>query len=166
MNTDSEGIAEFLTVFPGYYITRSTHIHLTAQTNVSSSAAADTSYSTVGTKHVFQLFFNETFINQAYELYPYNAHLSTLNRTLNEGDSVYITANTGGCSAEISVNLLGDTIADGIVGYITVGINSTAANMITTGGSISPIGVIPTVSVESGFRAAATGVDIAAGYGN
>lgn len=86
-----------------------------------------------------------------YELDPYNAHLSTLNRTLNEEDNVYVTANTDGYSAEISVSLVGDSIADGIIGYITVGINSTAADMITTGGSINSIGVIPTVSVESAF---------------
>jgi protocatechuate 3,4-dioxygenase beta subunit len=31
MKTDTEGMAEFLTIFPGYYATRSTHVHLTVQ---------------------------------------------------------------------------------------------------------------------------------------
>jgi protocatechuate 3,4-dioxygenase beta subunit len=163
MSTNTEGIAEFLTLFPGYYITRSTHIHLTVQTNVSSNSSESYSYSSASVQHVGQLFFTESLINSVYALSPYSAHLSTLNRTTNDEDSVYATSNTDGYSSIISVELLGETIADGLVGYITVGVN-TSASVVTSGGSINPIGVIPTVSVASSVRAAATAVDVADGY--
>lgn len=165
MSTDETGIAEFLTIFPGYYITRSTHIHLTAQTNVTSSNYTDSSYNAASVQHIGQLFFNETLINSVYELDPYSAHLDTLNRTINSEDSVYSVANGDGYSAEISVSLLGASISDGLVGYITVGVNSSAAALAVSGNTVNPMGVIPTVSVAESFRAQAINVDKAAEYG-
>ncbi|PMD31119.1 aromatic compound dioxygenase [Hyaloscypha variabilis F] len=146
-STDTEGMAEFLTIFPGHYVTRSTHIHLTVQTN-----------------HIGQLFFDESLIKSVYALSPYAAHLATLNRTTNAEDSLYATANGNGYSAVISVSNLGDAVADGLVGYITVGVNSSAAGLTTSGGSMNPIGIIPTVSVADSVRAQATAVDAADGY--
>jgi hypothetical protein len=162
MATDEEGMAEFLTIFPGYYVTRSAHIHLTVQTDVGNGSS---SYSSASVQHIGQLFFEESLINSVYELDPYSAHLDTLNRTTNSEDPLYTSANGGGYSAVVSVSYLGDSIEDGLVGYITVGVNSTAAGLTTTGGSVNPVGVIPTVSVASSVRAAATAVDIADGYG-
>lgn len=164
MATGEDGIAEFLTVFPGYYITRSTHIHLTVQTNVSSNSSADYSYSKASVQHVGQLFFNETFINTVYQQSPYIDHLSTLNRTTNDEDPLFTSANGDGYSSVISVEYLGDSITDGMVGYITVGVNKTAEGLTTTGGSVNVLGVIPTLSVASSSRAEATAVDKADGY--
>ncbi|KAH8660755.1 Intradiol ring-cleavage dioxygenase [Tricladium varicosporioides] len=161
MSTDTNGMAEFLTIFPGYYVTRSTHIHLTVQTNVTTSS----SYSAASVQHIGQLFFNESIINSVYELDPYAQHLLTLNRTTNSEDKLYTSANADGYSSVISVTKLGADLADGLVGYITVGVNSSAAALTTSGESVNPMGVIPTVSVASSVRAAATIVDVAAGYG-
>lgn len=161
MNTDSEGMAEFLTIFPGYYITRTTHIHLTVQTNVSNN---DSSYSAAAVQHVGQLFFNESLINSVYELEPYNAHLSTLNRTLDSEDSLYTSSQANGYSSVISVQKLGASIADGLVGYITVGVNASAAGVVTEGGSVNVLGVIPTLSIDPSARATAYVADEADGY--
>ncbi|WAO93506.1 Hypothetical protein NCS54_01105600 [Fusarium falciforme] len=54
--TGENGVVEFLAKFPGYYITRTTHIHVTAQPNIS----AGTSYSASSVRHIGQLFFQET----------------------------------------------------------------------------------------------------------
>lgn len=164
MNTNEEGVAEFLTIFPGYYITRSTHIHLTVQTNVTGNETSDYSYSKASVQHIGQLFFNESMINSVYELDPYNAHLATLNRTLNADDGIYVSSNEGGYSSVISVQLLGETIADGLVGYITVGVNSSAEAATTTGGSVNVLGVIPTLSVADAARQTAIDIDIGEGY--
>lgn len=85
MNTNFEGTAEFLTIFPSCYTTRSTHIHLMVQTNVSNT---DSSYeaTSVLLQHTGQLFFSKSLINSVCELDPYSAHLSTLSRTLNNKD--------------------------------------------------------------------------------
>ncbi|KAI0173751.1 Intradiol ring-cleavage dioxygenase [Pestalotiopsis sp. NC0098] len=158
--TDSEGMAEFLTLFPGYYVSRTTHIHVTVQSNVSNG----TSYSASSTQHLGQLFFEESLLSSVYSLSPYSEHLSTLNRTTNSEDSLFSSATSAGYSAIISVEQLADDIAAGLVGYITIGVNTSAEAAVTTGGSVNPQGLIPTVSVASSKLAQATAVDVADGY--
>lgn len=160
LKSDSEGMVEFLTTFPGYYITRTTHIHLTVQADI----ANGTAYNASSVQHVGQIFFEEDLINKVYQLSPYSAHLSTLNRTTNDEDTVLASAATDGYSPIISVEYLGSSLTDGLVGYITVGVNTSAAGITTTGGSVNPQGFIPTVSVAESERAAATSIDALAGY--
>ncbi|KAI9733918.1 MAG: hypothetical protein M1834_002573 [Cirrosporium novae-zelandiae] len=159
--TDTDGMTEFLTIFPGYYASRTTHIHVTVQTNVSGT---DTSYSNASVQHVGQIFFQESLINKVYELSPYKAHLSTLNRTTNSEDSLMSVANADGYSAMVSTAMLGDSLEDGLVGYITVGVNSTADAIAVTGTDVNVQGWLPTVSLASGAQASASAIDAAAGY--
>lgn len=113
--TDSNGMIEFVTKFPGYYVTRTTHIHVTGQTDITNG----TSYSKSKVQHIGQLFFEEDLLNSVYALSPYVEHLSTLNRTTNSEDSLYSDASSDGYSAVISVTQLGDNIEDGLVGYVS-----------------------------------------------
>lgn len=113
--TDDEGMAEFLTLFPGYYISRTTHIHVTVQTNITNG----TSYSASDVQHIGQLFFDEDLINEVYQLSPYVAHLATLNRTTNAEDSLFSTATSEGYSAIVSVSQLTDDLAGGLIGYVS-----------------------------------------------
>lgn len=159
--TDSAGMTEFLTIFPGYYISRTTHIHVTVQTNVTGK---DSSYSDAGVQHLGQLFFDEDLINSIYQLAPYKAHLSTLNRTTNAEDSLYSSANGDGYSAVVDVSKLGESLADGLVGYITIGVNRTATAALTTGGSVNVVGALPTVTPSPGAQAAAYALDASEGY--
>ncbi|KAJ5999794.1 hypothetical protein N7481_000203 [Penicillium waksmanii] len=159
--TNEAGIAEFLTIFPGYYDNRTTHIHATVQHNVTGD---DTSYSVTAIQHIGQLFFPEELINSVYKLAPYHALLSTLNRTLNSEDSVYKSAMTDGYSAMISTELLGETLADGLIGYITIVVNKSAAAIATTGTQVNVQGYPPTVSLTSGAQAVANTNDLAQEY--
>ncbi|KAH8898618.1 aromatic compound dioxygenase [Thozetella sp. PMI_491] len=97
--TDESGMVEFLTHFP---------------------------YSQSAVQHLGQLFFDEDLINSVYNLSPYSAHLATLNRTTNAEAKLFSTVTAGGYSAPISVEQIGDGISEGLVGYITIGVNSTA----------------------------------------
>ncbi|KAF4458149.1 extracellular dioxygenase [Fusarium albosuccineum] len=137
--TDNNGMIEFLTKLPGYYITRTTHIHVTAQTNITNG----TSYS---------------------HSKPYKEHLATLNRTTNSEDSLFSDASADGYSAVISVSQLTDRIEDGLVGYITIGVNPTADGLATTGGGVNPQGWLPTVSINPTKYAQASQIDKADGY--
>ncbi|KAJ4353828.1 uncharacterized protein N0V89_005558 [Didymosphaeria variabile] len=158
--TDSNGMVEYLTKFPGYYASRTTHVHVTVQSDVTNG----TSYSTSGTQHLGQLFFDEDLLSQVYAVEPYNAHLSTLNRTTNAEDSLFSEASADGYSAMVSIEMIGDNIEDGLIGYITVGVNPDGEAAVTTGGSVNPQGLIPTVSVAEEKKAEATAADLAAGY--
>jgi protocatechuate 3,4-dioxygenase beta subunit len=113
--TDSNGMAEFLTKFPGYYTSRTTHIHVTVQSNTT----AGTSYSVSGTQHLGQVFFDEALLAKVYAVSPYSAHLATLNRTTNAEDSLYASASADGYNAMVSVEMIGDSIEDGLVGYVS-----------------------------------------------
>ncbi|KAK0220914.1 Intradiol ring-cleavage dioxygenase [Armillaria nabsnona] len=156
--TDENGIAEFLSTFPGYYASRTTHIHIAVHVNGSVSEDGTNTLTTSSIQHVGQLFFNESLINEVYAMDPYTAHLSTLDRVTNDADSIYPVANADGYSAVISAQLLGSTLADGIVGYITVGVN--VSETFDTSDS-NPIGVIPTVSLSAGAEASASALDAA-----
>lgn len=158
--TNEDGMAEFLTKFPGYYTTRTTHIHITAQ----AGAGANQSFANTDVQHIGQLFFDEDLLSEVYSLAPYAAHKETLNRTTNAEDSILSVANADGYSAMIDVDLLGATVADGLVGYITVGINSSAAGLAVSGNTVNPLGVLPTVSVSPEKVAQATAIDKADGY--
>jgi hypothetical protein len=126
------------------------------------------------------VFFAEGLLSKVYAVEPYSVHLKTLNRTTNAVDSLYTSANSEGYSALVSVEWIGDSIEDGLVGYVcnlnllrvnllrdiqvTVGVNSTGDAALTTGGSVNPVGIIPTLSVNESQKAQATAADITAGY--
>ncbi|TDZ34945.1 hypothetical protein C8035_v010165 [Colletotrichum spinosum] len=139
--SDARGMIEFLTKFPGYYVSRSTTV-----------------------QHVGQLFFEEDLLESVYAASPYAAHAEMFNRTTNDEDSVLSSASEDGYSPFISVSLLGDGVEDGLVGYITIGVSSTGDGIATTGTDVNPQGWIPTVSVGTEKMAQATAADRAAGY--
>ncbi|KAJ6086586.1 hypothetical protein N7467_005500 [Penicillium canescens] len=159
--TNEAGIGEFRTICLDYYSFRMTHIHATVQTNLTND---DTSYSDAATKHVGQLFFPGELINSVYQLAPYHAHLSTLTRTLNGEDSVYSIANDDGYPAMISTELVGETLAEGLIGYITIEVNKSASAIATTGQDVNVQGYLPTVSLSSSVQAASNTFDIAECY--
>ncbi|GKT47606.1 uncharacterized protein ColSpa_07787 [Colletotrichum spaethianum] len=158
--SDEQGMIEFLTRFPGYYASRSMHVHVTVQAN----ATDGVSFGQSALQHVGQLFFEEDLLSQVYAVSPYSSHLETLNRTINAEDSVLSSASEDGYNPFLSVSLLGDSVEDGLVGYITIGVNSTGDGIATTGTDVNPQGWIPTVSVATGKLAQATAVDRAADY--
>ncbi|KAL4904326.1 hypothetical protein BDW74DRAFT_178911 [Aspergillus multicolor] len=162
--TDSEGMSEFLTTFPGYYVSRTTHIHVTVQTNVTDKSETSYNSASGGVQHLGQLFFPEDLINEVYALEPYAQHLATLNRTTNAEDSLYASASSDGYSAVVSTALLGETLAEGLVGYITIGVNRSAEAATTTGGSVNPQGFLPTASPAAGAQESAYAIDRAEGY--
>ncbi|MBJ8342603.1 intradiol ring-cleavage dioxygenase [Antrihabitans sp. YC3-6] len=72
--TDANGIAQFTTIFPGWYPGRAAHIHLKVHVD----------RKTVLTS---QLFFEETLLDEVYATAPYNSH--TGSRTTNASDNIY-----------------------------------------------------------------------------
>jgi protocatechuate 3,4-dioxygenase beta subunit len=122
--TDEEGVMEMKTVFPGFYIQRAVHIHAQVHTNWAignnGTIIADETVSTG------QLFFDEDLTEQIVSLYPYSTH-TTINRTLNSDDGVWVDEATGGFNPLVDVIPLdGHDVTKGMVGYITIGVNSSA----------------------------------------
>lgn len=122
--TDAEGVMEMKTVFPGFYIQRAIHIHAQVHTNwtigPNGTVTADNTVSTG------QLFFEENLQEQIMALWPYSLH-TQINRTTNDIDSVWADEATVGFSPLMQVVPLdGEDVTKGMVGYITLGVDSTA----------------------------------------
>jgi protocatechuate 3,4-dioxygenase beta subunit len=126
--TDAKGLAVFDTTYPGWYQGRATHIHL--KVHVGGGVSART-YSGGHVAHTGQLFFPETLNDSVYHLSPYKRHSGA--RTRNASDSIYRQA--GGSSAVVkTARVRAGSLANGLVGAITLGVDPDATPAAVGGG--------------------------------
>ena len=114
------------TVFPGFYVQRAIHIHVQTHTNwVVRDNGTVVSDNTVSTG---QLFFSEELSQQIMALEPYASH-TEINRTTNYVDDIYAGEMAGYWDPTMQVVPLdGVDVTKGMVGYITLGVDSTATS--------------------------------------
>lgn len=141
--TDDDGVAQFQTIFPGHYSGRATHIHVIAHLN---ATILPNNTLTGGTAaHVGQLFFDQELISQVEATSPYNTN--TIAVTTNEEDRVFSdeTENTTS-DPVVEYVLLGDDLSEGLFGWITIAVNTSAeydpnySFIYTSSGSIAESG--------------------------
>jgi protocatechuate 3,4-dioxygenase beta subunit len=99
--TDENGIAEFLTIYPGWYTGRTVHLHFKIRTVVPQ------------TDFTSQLYFDDAITDEVMLLDPYAERGAR--STLNSGDSIFL-AN----GSELVLNVEPD--GDGYVGTFELGI--------------------------------------------
>ncbi|KIM83257.1 hypothetical protein PILCRDRAFT_819495 [Piloderma croceum F 1598] len=123
--TNENGIVELTTIFPGFYAGRAPHIHTMVHKDwVMSENGTLVSHS--GTVvHNGQFFFHEKWNDMIYAERPYTDNKNR--RTLNKDDHILSEENADGNNAFLELELLGESLADGILGYITMGVNSSAS---------------------------------------
>ncbi|KAF7539805.1 hypothetical protein G7054_g1898 [Neopestalotiopsis clavispora] len=120
--TDAHGMMEMKTIFPGFYTGRAIHIHVQAYTDWTLHENGTVSAGNIVSTG--QLFFNETVSAQIMSLEPYASH-TQINRTMNSVDSIF--SYDGGYSPVVSVVPAdGVDIRNGMIGYITIGVDTTA----------------------------------------
>ncbi|KAJ7161244.1 aromatic compound dioxygenase [Mycena crocata] len=114
--TASNGIAEFQTIFPGYTSDSANHLNILVRTS---------SFESSGVDHFGRLFFSDpwTDIIGMYTNYNQNTHA----RVKNANDPTFAAANRNGFNSIIDVEEIHDDWPEGIIGYITVGVNPTKA---------------------------------------
>lgn len=83
--TNRQGIAEFATVYPGWYAGRTIHIHL--KVRLGGSAGAER-YAGGHVSHTGQLFLPEDITEQIAKMDPYVKH-SNVHRTLHSEDNIF-----------------------------------------------------------------------------
>jgi protocatechuate 3,4-dioxygenase beta subunit len=98
--TNRQGIAEFATVYPGWYAGRTIHIHL--KVHLGGSAGAER-YSGGHVSHTGQLFLPEDITEQIAKLDPYVKH-SNVHRTLHSEDNIF--RQQGGAQSLLSLERL------------------------------------------------------------
>ncbi|KAL1871363.1 hypothetical protein Daus18300_004729 [Diaporthe australafricana] len=120
--TNSNGIVEFTGIVPGFYVERTIHMHVQVHTDWAIRSNGTIASST--TVSTGQLFINETLSAQLMALEPYVSH-TAINRTTNDIDSIYAgeVANGWDPSFQI-VPLDGENVENGVIGYITVGVDT------------------------------------------
>lgn len=138
--TDVNGVAQFESTFPGHYTGRATHIHILTHnvnnTVVRTNGTLLTGYGnyTASASHVGQIFFDQDLISTVEALAPYNTNTQEL--TLNADDDIL-----AGESAEMDpfleyVLLNPDNVEDGVLAWISLGIDPTADQDISSAGTI------------------------------
>lgn len=105
--TDSSGIAEFLTIYPGWYRGRTVHIHFKIRKN----ATADKAF-----EFTSQLFFDDKQSAEIFKLAPYSQ--KGQQDTLNEQDGIY---RNGG--DQLLLTLVKDEKGEGYNATFDIGLN-------------------------------------------
>ncbi|KKY14578.1 putative gpi anchored dioxygenase [Phaeomoniella chlamydospora] len=121
--SDSEGVVQFETMFPGHYSGRTTHIHMVAHLNVTVLPNNTVVGGTVA--HIGQLFWDQDLIYEVEGTYPYNTNNITI--TTNAEDRVFSTETEDTTSDPVLEYVyLGDDLSHGLFAWVTIGVNRSA----------------------------------------
>ncbi|KAI1258494.1 Intradiol ring-cleavage dioxygenase [Xylariaceae sp. FL1019] len=122
--TDSDGVVQFDTIVPGHYTGRTPHIHLLA-TYGATVLENSTYLAASGTPtHIGQIFFDQDLITEVETTEPYTSNTQSL--TTNAEDMINIQEATVDYDPFLDYVRLGDSITDGLLGFITVFVDSSA----------------------------------------
>ncbi|RMD44196.1 hypothetical protein DV735_g1029, partial [Chaetothyriales sp. CBS 134920] len=128
--TDSDGIVQFITNIPGHYTSRAPHIHILSHSPDSVTVLDNGTLSTAdGTtaSHVGQLFFDQDLLTEVGEIDPYTTNTQEL--TLNADDQI-LAAEAASVDPFVEYTLIGDTLSDGILAWISIGIDSSEESSV------------------------------------
>lgn len=131
MPTDKNGVTEFTSIFPGYYSGRSTHVHV--KVHPEWETLPNGTFKSGRLIHTGQFFFDDALNVQIDKLQPYNENPLTqpgkAGRTRNWEDSlqIYQSSHDNGYMPTFDVEFLGGVLQQGLIGYITMGVNMSAS---------------------------------------
>ncbi|KAI5477032.1 intradiol ring-cleavage dioxygenase, C-terminal domain containing protein [Pseudohyphozyma bogoriensis] len=125
--TNKNGVSSFTSIFPGYYTGRATHVHVKIVPEW--TPLANGTYEMGRLVHTGQ-FFVEDHINEIVDkIHPYteNPIKNKWGRTRNWEDSlkIYPDSHQNGYQPTFEIEKLGGVIQQGLIGYITVGVDMT-----------------------------------------
>lgn len=118
--TDSDGASQFHTLVPGHYAGRAPHIHVMVHLNAT-AAANGTLMDTTHIGHVGQAFFDQELLTSVEATSAYAANTQTL--MLNSEDGI-LAEEAATSDPFVQYVLLGDSIEDGLLGWLSFGIDA------------------------------------------
>ncbi|MEU9139656.1 intradiol ring-cleavage dioxygenase [Streptomyces sp. NPDC048404] len=116
--TNTSGVANITTIYPGWYRGRCVHIHVKVHTGV--TLTSDGSFTGGQELHTGQLFCNETITTAIAKVSPYSTNKVT--RTTLAQDSIY--DDGGASSGLLTLTALGSTASSGYTGTLTLGVET------------------------------------------
>ncbi|EGZ05619.1 hypothetical protein PHYSODRAFT_390988, partial [Phytophthora sojae] len=129
--TDSDGFVSFATKFPGLYAGRTTHIHI--MTHSDGTVLANGTYSGGRVSHVGQLFFDQSLITEVQSTGVYADN--SIRVTTNEDDSIALQSAADDFDPFVQYVKLGESVEDGLLAWISVGVDMTNDNSVTAAGT-------------------------------
>ncbi|MGC4190804.1 MAG: intradiol ring-cleavage dioxygenase [Thermomicrobiales bacterium] len=131
MLTDTTGVAQFTTIYPGWYTSRDIHIHMKVHVG---GATEDGTYDGGTVAHIGQLAFDDDFSLQIAKESPYNEKTDTFTRIAD--DTVFVDVEDDDPTYFLTLTANDDSdLTKGINATITVGVNPSTDNDQTgTGG--------------------------------
>ncbi|KAJ4416936.1 hypothetical protein N0V82_006486 [Gnomoniopsis sp. IMI 355080] len=121
---DDDGVVTFETLVPGHYSGRTNHVHMIAHLNPTVLPNNTLTGGTV--PHVGQLFYDQDLVDAVEATYPYNTN--TIDQTTNAEDRVFgIETEDDGTDPVLEYVYLTDDLTDGLFGWITIAVNTSAS---------------------------------------
>ena len=118
--TDSSGLAQFVTLYPGHYAGRAPHIH--ARVHIGGTTGNGT-YSGGHVAHTGQLFFSDSVSTRVFATEPYRK--DKIARVLNSADRVY--TEQGGSQSEVKLKRRSGELAKrGFTAAVTLAVDPNA----------------------------------------
>ncbi|KAL4912739.1 Intradiol ring-cleavage dioxygenase [Aspergillus aurantiobrunneus] len=130
--TDSLGVTQFHTLFPGHYTGRATHIHVLSHPNGTTVNTNNNTISglyTASSSHVGQIFFDQDLISLVEDTEHYSPNTQEL--TLNADDGILLGELEDNIDPFVEYVLLGDDVSQGIFAWISVVIDSSESTEVT-----------------------------------
>jgi protocatechuate 3,4-dioxygenase beta subunit len=132
--TNADGIAEFQTIYPGWYAGRTVHIHMKVHVGgtpeilelATPAAPDDGTYEGGHVSHTGQIYFEDTTSDEVYDAVEAYAGRDNAQRLRNEQDGI-LGEHADEPGFIVSLSPLGeDVLIDGFLGEITIGVDPTA----------------------------------------
>jgi protocatechuate 3,4-dioxygenase beta subunit len=118
--TDAEGMVEFSTIYPGWYVSRDVHIHVRVHVG---GNITDARYGGGHVAYTGQLFFRDEITDAVAKYEPYTNHDVT--RTRQDEDDVFVTQRGSGSMLKL-MQLNKRSIEDGFLATAVLGIDPNA----------------------------------------
>ena len=115
--TGTDGVAAFTTVFPGFYMGRTNHIHFKVRLG---GETRERTYKEGHTSHIGQIFFPEELCARLMELEPYKSH--AIHRTTQAEDGIFQDEHGVESMARLEP-MRGTDFTGGIRAYLVAGVD-------------------------------------------
>ncbi|OWZ09461.1 hypothetical protein PHMEG_00017837 [Phytophthora megakarya] len=138
--TNSNGSVSFITKFPGLYAGRTTHIHI--MTHSEGTLLDNGTYSGGRVAHIGQIFFDQSLITEVQVTGAYAQNTNPM--TPNEDDRRALESAADDFDPFVQYVRLGDNVEDGLLSWISIGVDMTNDNSVTAAGRFTGDGGVST----------------------
>jgi protocatechuate 3,4-dioxygenase beta subunit len=134
--TDENGLVEFQTIYPGWYMGRTVHIHM----KVVEDGVAGKTYDGGQTVHTGQLFFDDAISDRVFQLEPYAGRPNEMRTTNDEDNILGDHDDEPGFLLDLQP-VSDDWLTDGFIGTIAISVDPSNVSRESMSGG--PVGSGP-----------------------